>query len=235
MLSKIRELKKKMFFIRFSIMFEKAMQEGKITKFDDEIFEKMSNTIISCLPVSFYIKYSNQLFDQGTCFDRSLYMFLALDNALLIRGDNKDLEYNYGKGHERHGWVEVGDYVYDPSLMLRFNKETYYSIYGARNLSKVDFKTYVEQNKNFVEASVSHDYNEFKPHGKRRLELGMLMIQIKILSDILGDEQFTKDLNDYLALVEYDSKQIKEEQRYSLNRMLKNKEFMAVISGNVKK
>ena len=40
-----------------------------------------------------------------------------------------DIQYNYGKGHEGHGWVEVGDFVYDPSLMLKFDKETYYSYY----------------------------------------------------------------------------------------------------------
>ena len=86
----------------------------------------MSDTIIACLPVSLYIKHSKHLFPIGTCYDRSLYMFLALDDALLVRGNNKDLEYNYGKGHGGHGWIERGNYVYDPSLMLKFDRDTYY-------------------------------------------------------------------------------------------------------------
>ena len=84
-------LKKKLYFIKLNILFNKALREGKITSCDDEIYEKMSNTIIACLPVSLYIKYSNYLFAKGTCYDSSLYMFLVLDYALLVRGNKKEL------------------------------------------------------------------------------------------------------------------------------------------------
>ena len=106
-------------------------------------------------------------------------MFLALDDAYLVRGDDKVLEYKYGKGHEGHGWVEVGDVVYDPSLMLKFDKDTYYNLYGITNTKKYDKKTYLEQHSDFVEQHVSHDINDFRPGGKRRLELGVLIIQLR--------------------------------------------------------
>ena len=122
----VENLKKKLYFKRTEMLFDKAVMEGKITEFDQEIYDKMDGVIVACLPVSLYIKYSKYLFPEGTCYDRSLYMFLALDDALLVRGNNKDLEYNYGKNHAGHGWIEVGNYVYDPSLMLRFDKDTYY-------------------------------------------------------------------------------------------------------------
>ena len=86
------KLLKKLYFKRTELLFDKAFNEGKITEFDEEIYEKMEGTIVSCLPVSLYIKYSKYLFPEGTCYDRSLYMFLALDDALLVRGNNKDLE-----------------------------------------------------------------------------------------------------------------------------------------------
>ena len=229
---KLDSLKKKLYFTRLNILFNKGLKEGKITRFDEEIFDKMSNTIIACLPVSLYIKYSNHLFAQGTCYDRSLYMFLALNDALLVRGDNKDLEYNYGKGHEGHGWVEIGDYVYDPSLMLKFDKDTYYSIYGCSNVKKIDKQNYLLQHQDFVDEHVSTDYAEFKPNGKRRLELGVLIFQIRVLSEILGDEQFTKDFNDYLTLIEYDENQIREERENAIQKILTDKSAMAVISGN---
>lgn len=229
---KLDSLKKKLYFTRLNILFNKGLKEGKITRFDEEIFDKMSNTIIACLPVSLYIKYSNHLFAQGTCYDRSLYMFLALDDALLVRGDNKDLEYNYGKGHEGHGWVEIGDYVYDPSLMLKFDKDTYYSIYGCSNVKKIDKQNYLLQHQDFVDEHVSTDYAEFKPNGKRRLELGVLIFQIRVLSEMLGDEQFTKDFNDYLTLIEYDENQIREEREKAIQKILTDKSAMAVISGN---
>ena len=229
---KLDSLKKKLYFTRLNILFNKGLKEGKITRFDEEIFDKMSNTIIASLPVSLYIKYSNHLFAQGTCYDRSLYMFLALNDALLVRGDNKDLEYNYGKGHEGHGWVEIGDYVYDPSLMLKFDKDTYYSIYGCSNVKKIDKQNYLLQHQDFVDEHVSTDYAEFKPNGKRRLELGVLIFQIRVLSEMLGDEQFTKDFNDYLTLIEYDENQIREEREKAIQKILTDKSAMAVISGN---
>ena len=226
------DIKKKLYFTKFNILWNKAIKEGKITQFDDEIFQQMSNTVIACFPVSFYIKHSNHMFAQGTCYDRSLYMFLALDDAILARGNNKDLEYNYGKGHEGHGWVEVGNYVYDPSLMVKFDKDTYYALYGCSNVSKIDKKTYLEQHKEFVDKHVSHDFDEFRPGGKRRLDLGILIIQIRALSQILDDEQFTKDFNDYLTLIEYDEKQISEEREKTIQRILTDKSAMSIISVN---
>lgn len=234
MTKKLDSLKKKLYFTKFNILWNKAIKEGKITEFDEEIFKKMSNTIIACLPVSFYIKYSKYLFAKGTCYERSLYMFLALEDALLVRGNNKDLEYNYGKGHEGHGWIEIGEFVYDPSLMLKFDKNTYYSLYGCSDVSKIDKKTYLLKQKEFVDFHVSHNFDEFRPGGKRRLELGILVFQIKVLSQMLGDEQFIKDFNDYLTLIEYDEKQISKEKEKSIQRILTDKSAMSIISGNIR-
>ena len=226
------ELKKKLFFAKFKVLSAKASREGTIMEFDDEIFEKMKNTIISCFPVSFYIKHSNNMFALGTCYDRSLYMFLALDDAVLVRGKNKDLEYNYGKGHGGHGWVEVGDYVYDPSIMLKFKKDVYYQLYGTSDLMKVDKETYLREHKDFVDLVVSNDFNEFKPGGKRRLELGILVIQVLAMADMINNPEVTKDLNEYLELIEYDADQIQQERNKAIEEILHSKDALEVASGN---
>ncbi len=227
-----RNIKKNLFFSRFNLLFQKGINDGKISEFDDEIFDKMSNTYIACLPVSMRIKHSNHMFAQGTCYERSLYMFLALDDAYLVRGDDKVLEYKYGKGHEGHGWVEVGDVVYDPSLMLKFDKDTYYNLYGITNTKKCDKKTYLERHSDFVEQHVSHDINDFRPGGKRRLELGVLIIQLRCLSEMLGDCEFTTDLNKYLESISYDEKQICDERNKVIQKILRDEQAMARISGN---
>lgn len=232
MSTKLESLKKKLYFIKFDILFNKALREGKITRFDEEKFEKMSNTIIACLPVSLYIKYSNHLFAEGTCYDRSLYMFLALDEALLVRGDEKGLEYTYGKGHEGHGWIEIGDFVYDPSTMFKYDKDIYYLLYGCSNVSKIDKPSYLLQHQDFVDANVSHDFSEFRPKGKRRLELGIIITQLKKMSQLICDKKFTKDLNDYLDYIQYDEKQIKEERQKVIKKILENEEAMSIICGN---
>jgi len=225
-------LKKKLYFTKLNILFNKAMNEGKITSFDEEIYEKMEGTIISCLPVPFYIKYSEYLFDEGTCYDRSLYMFLALDDALFVTGDNKDLEYNYGKGHEEHAWIEIGEFVYDPSLMLRFDKDTYYSLYCCSNVTKTDKQSYLLKNSSFINKHVSHSLDEFKPNGERRLELGAFVKQIKVLCQMVDNEQFSRDFNNYLDCIEYDEEQIAEERQKFMQKIWSNTSAIAIFSGN---
>ena len=228
----LEDLKKKLFFTKFQILWKKAVREGKITNFEDEIYDEMSDTIIACLPVSLYIKHSKHLFPIGTCYDRSLYMFLALDDALLVRGKNKDLEYNYGKGHEGHGWIERGNYVYDPSLMLKFDRDTYYELYGSSDISRCDKETYLREHKDFVDQHVSHSLDDFKPGGDRRLELGILIIQLRTLSNLIDDEEFSNELEDYLDAIEYDEGQIQREREIAIQKILSDKKAMARISGN---
>lgn len=223
--NRIQKLKKKLYNKRIEVLFDKGVAEGKITGFDEEIYEKMDGTVIACLPVSLYIKFSKHLFPQGTCYDRSLYMFLALDDAVLVRGNNKDLEINHGKGHGGHGWVEVGNFVYDPSLMARFDKDLYYKIYGCSSVVKTDKVSYLENHKDFVEQNVSTDFNDFKPGGKRRLELGILITQVKALSHFINDADFTRELNEYLSYIEYDEKQIQEERNKALKKMFEKHDF----------
>lgn len=228
----LQKIKKDLFFIRFNMLFDKYLKAGKITYFDENIFEKMNDTIIACLPVSLYIKHSKHLFATGTCYERSLYMFLALDDALLVRGNSKVLEYNYGKENAGHGWVEVGDYVYDPSLMLRFEKGVYYKLYGCNDVYKIDKETYLSGHKDFEDTYISHDLNEFRPNGKRRLELGVLISQLQVLSNLVKDEKFTDDLNNYLSLINYDADQIHEERQKIIQKIFDDENARLVISGN---
>ena len=228
----LEDLKKKLFFTKFEILWKKAVKEGKITHFEDEIYDEMSDTIIACLPVSLYIKHSKHLFPIGTCYDRSLYMFLALDDALLVRGKNKDLEYNYGKGHEGHGWIERGNYVYDPSLMLKFDRDTYYVLYGTSDIVRTDKKSYLSEHQEFVDKHVSHCLDDFRPGGDRRLELGVLIIQLRALSNMIDDEEFSKELEEFLDAIEYDEGQIQREREIAIQKILSDKKAMARISGN---
>ena len=203
----------------------------ELKELECQIFDKMNGTIIACLPASLYIKYSNYLFDNGTCYDRSLYMFLALDDALLVRGNNKYLEYSHGKGHEGHGWVEIGDYVYDPSLMLKFDKDIYYSLYECSNVTKTNKDEYYLEHSDFVNAYVSYDYNDFMPNGNRRLDLGILIYQIKVLSEMIGDISFIDDINNYLTKIKYNEDDITMERHAVLKKILNDDTKLSVISG----
>lgn len=62
----------------------------------------------------------------------SLYMFFCLDNAILVRGDIKSLELQSGPYDAFHGWIELDNYVYDPTALMRFDKDLYYQIYQPK-------------------------------------------------------------------------------------------------------
>lgn len=102
----------------------------------------MSHTYFNCIPISMHIRYLKPLTPPGKCYDRSLFMFFCFDDALLVRGYNKDLELSYGKKNAGHGWIEIGSYVYDPTLMMRFERDLYYKMYSPTNVHKVTKEDY---------------------------------------------------------------------------------------------
>ena len=49
---------------------------------------------------------------------------------------------------------------------------------------------------------------------------------------MLGDEEFTKDINEYLSLIEYDELEITVQSEEVLKRILANKTDISILSGN---
>ena len=217
------ELRKKLYFDKLEVMYQIGLRDGLIVPIEEEIYEQMNSTIIATLPVGFRIKHGNKMFALGTCYERSLYMFLALgDDAVLVRGNNKDLALNYGRGHEGHGWVEVGDYVYDPSVGYRYDKEYYYKLFKCSKVFKTPKQKYVLEHSDFIKKYVTTDLNEFRPGGKRRLELGIIIFQIQESARLTNDEALLKDLNEFLESVEYDPVQIRNQRNAEIEEMMKN-------------
>lgn len=213
-------LRKGLFFRKMQLLFNKGVADGKIISFDDEFYEKLRHTYISGLPVSIHIKYLKPILPPGRCFDRSLYMFFCFDEAILVRGDNKDLEFRYGKGHAEHGWIEMDNYVYDPSLMMRFDKDLYYEIYKPTNVSKCTKEEYCSSREcqelyNDIKNTTIAD---FKPLGRKRRELSITMPLIMGIAQNSGNQEFINELNDFIALIQYDEEEVYTE----LNAAIRN-------------
>ena len=225
-------LKKKLFFIKRKMLLDKGVKTGDVVRFEQGILDKMDSTIIACFPVSLHMKYANFMFAQGTCYERSLYMFLALDDALLVRGNCLDLEYAYGPGHGGHGWVEIGDFVYDPATGYRYDKDLYYKANGVSNVTRCDRDTYYKEHKDFVDSHVSTDFDEFRPGGKRRLELGILVRQVITGAELSNNKSLLNDLNVYLDKIQYDEDQIEAQRRKEIDEMLRTEGALDIISGN---
>lgn len=222
-------IKKGLYFNRMLLLFKKGVGDDSIELFDETFYEKMSHTYINCLPVSIRIKYLKPIVGPGKCYDRSLYMFLCFSNAVLVRGDNKVLELIHGKENAGHGWIEMDGYCYDPTLLLRFKKETYYKIYKPYNISKTtieEFKNSCNSNKKFYEDVVNTKLSDFQPNGRKRIDLCVVIPLVQEIAKMRTDEDFKKELNEYLKSIQYDERQVYEEM---------NKEFQKCLNEEVKK
>lgn len=216
-------IKKGLYLTKMDLLFKKGVEDGDILPFDEELYEKMSHTYIGCLPVSIRMKYLKPILGPGKCYDRSLYMFFCFPNAVLVRGNNKDLELRYGKEHAGHGWIEMDGYCYDPSLLLRFKKETYYEIYKPYNISKTTTEEYksCDSNKQFYEDIANTQLSDFQPNGRRRADLCLIIPSVQQIAEMRADLGFKKELDDYLKLIQYDERQVYEEMNQSFQKVFR--------------
>lgn len=204
-------VKKGLYFSKMQLLFNKGIQEGKIVPFDDEFYEKMSHTFFNCIPISMHIRYLKPIMPPGKCYDRSLFMFFCFDDALLVRGDNKDLELRFGKENAGHGWIEMGDYVYDPSLMMRFERDLYYKIYNPTDVHKATKEDYQKVNGSYYDDVRNTSISDFQPGGSKRTDLCVSIPLVRGIAEYSTDERFKRELNEYLTLIQYDEKQVYDE------------------------
>ena len=169
----------------------------------------MSHTFFYCIPISMHIKYLKPTAPPGKCYDRSLFMFFCFDDALLVRADNKDLELRFGKENAGHGWIEIGNYVYDPSLMMRFEKDLYYKIYSPTDVHKATKEDYKKVNGSYYDDVRNTSIDDFKIGGSKRTDLCVSIPLVRGIAEF--NEQFKKELEEYLTLIQYDEKQVYDE------------------------
>lgn len=216
----INSIKKKLYFLKVQLLSSKGFQEGKIVPFDEDFYSKMKDTLINNIPVSIHIKYLKPVIPPGKCYDRSLYMFFCFKDSLLVRGNNKNLEYNFGKENAKHGWIELDNYVYDPSLLLRFDKDLYYQIYSPTNITKISKNEYNNINNGYYDEITSVNREDLKPGGKKRYELAVTIPLIKKIADMKDNEEFKNELEEYLSSICYDEQQVYEELNQGISYVM---------------
>ena len=215
-------IKNSLYFSRMKLLFYKGIADKKIIPFDDEFYEKMNHTYISGLPVSIHIKYMKPTLSLGKCYDRSLYMFFCFDNATLVRGDTKDLELKYGKEDALHGWIEMDNYVYDPSLTMRFDKDLYYKIYKPTGVSKCNKDEYcsARERQELYNDIKNTTIDDFKPYGRKRLELSTTMPLLRGIAQNSGNQEFIEALNEFAELTQYNEEDIYNELNEAMKKSI---------------
>lgn len=184
----------------------KAMSEDKVSPFDGEFNETLRNTYILGLPAYIRVYYIDDDINISNNLDKSEYMFLCFDDALLVRGRLKSLTKKYGEGKDIHMWVERNGYVYDPITLQRFDKEAYYSIFEPYDITKVKMDEYREDKKRdelYQEVrSATIDY--YKKDGEFRLDLLDTMPLVEHLAADSTNISFKEDVRRFREEVGYD-------------------------------
>lgn len=89
-------------------------------------------------------------------------MFFYFDAALLVWTKNNDLKLRLGKENAGYGWIEIGNYVYNPSLMMRFGKDLYYKIYSPTDVYKATKEIYKKVNGSYYDDVRNTSIDDFK-------------------------------------------------------------------------
>ncbi len=223
------EARKKLYFEKLNRMYVFGVLTKKIFTFDDEFYDSFKNNIYLGLPVSLILKHRPSIVFQNInpnsierkCFDYALMLFLFMEDATWVRGDVKNLELEYGKDSAFHDWIEKDGYVYDVHNGAKFEKDFYYKMFKCSNVRKWGMEEYcsIEGNKKLVEDFRSITIDDYRPNGKRRLDLLTKIPMIKSIAIISGNQDFINDLNAYLELIEYDEEQIYNQMNEWMSRI----------------
>ena len=222
---KLQRFRAELFLNKTNYLFAKGLQSGDIVPFDDNFYQQMSQTYINALPVSMDIKYLRPTLGPGKCYDRSLRMFYCFENALLVRGDLKTLKLNAPKYDPGHGWIEMDGAVYDPTYLMKFNKDLYYKMFGVNNVAKCTLAEYCQEPncKAYYDEIKNTTLADYQPGGRKRWELLTTVPLVKGIAELSNNPAFQKELDAYLTSINYDEEQVFNLVTNKINELVTNK------------
>ena len=193
-----------MYFRIIEQLINKGILSGKISSFDADLYDKLDNTFINGLPVSLHIKYLKNSFS-GNYYDRSLYMFYCFDDATLVKGCNHYINLRYNSDEVNHGWIEDEDYVYDPSLMMKFDKDYYYEVFNPSQVQKCSKEEYlsVPECKRIYDEIKNTKIEDYMPGGSKRDKLYMTIPLVMDIAKNSCNKAFLLEFNEYLKKIDY--------------------------------
>lgn len=189
----------------------KCIENGKITEFDIEFMDNLDNYVFNGIPISFHIKYFNPIdIDvtlNGKCFDRALLLFIANSDAEYVTADIKELELHFGKDYARHAWIELNGYVYDPTSLLRYEKDIWYKLQEPTNIKKHIKDDYGSETLIWYENVRNKKKEDYMPDGKFYHELGMTIPLYQSIAEKLDNPELNYKLNRYLNEIHYNEEE----------------------------
>lgn len=218
-------IKKILYKLKVEQLTNKGFVDGTIVPFDEELYAKLSKHFVSGLPISMHIRFLRPALPPYKCYDRSVYMFYCLDDVVLVRGDIKPLEVTFGKESAGHGWVEDDKYVYDPSTLLRYEKDLYYKINEVSNVKKytVEDDLAMEETKKLYKSIKNSSIDDYKVNGKNRFDLIMSIPLVKAIAEQTCNHDFIKAVDSFIKETEYDEEEIFKQINTEYKKRVLNK------------
>lgn len=116
----------------------KFMQEGKVVRYENELIENLRNKYYAGVPLS--ITLNSGFCCNCSCHHMALQITRGMDYFKIING-NINLFPSEPNGN--HSWVEKDGWVYDTSDGLKWVKDIYYQVFGARVIDEYDETNYL--------------------------------------------------------------------------------------------
>ena len=213
------DLKGKLYYTKINLLILKGLNSGLIRSFDDDFYKELNKSIFNTIPVDIDIRFLKPELGPGRCYDRSLKMFFAMDNSLLVRGSLDYFRISGDISDVNHGWVERDNYVYDPTWLKIFDKDYYYKIFNVENVRKCNIEEYcniADTNKELYQNVKNTTRDSLRNGGPNRY---MLATTIPIIREIASSNRdFMKALKSYLEEINYNEIEINEAKNKELKK-----------------
>ncbi|MBR1377125.1 MAG: hypothetical protein IJ565_04885 [Bacilli bacterium] len=208
------------FMIKSNLLLKKGIISGEVKEIEEDTLLKLKDKYFNCMSLYTRIKYFQPVKGEpGQCYERSMFLLPAINNAILVRGEQKTLALEYGEGHAGHGWVEDDEWVYDPTTLLKIKKDLYYKIMGVYDVHKYTKNEYEESEvyQQIMESSI----DDYKKGGKYRYDLITMVPLLTNLSKYKTVLEYKNNVDAFLEEVDYDYDTIFEEMKEEFNKKSK--------------
>lgn len=195
--------------VRRNIIYNSAVSNNRIRPFSNFLDEKLRTIIYSVMPAIIYIKYERPLKPPGNCRERAYLLSVAIDNSVVVSGEQYDIGEHY--------WVEDGDTCYDPTSLLEYDKDVYYSVNGIKNVKVISHKELEELG--FIQYCKRRKISDFDKDPVYLSDLDAILPYIFNSVKYRALPEYKKEIDDYLERLGYYRKK-DEKLRQDLFRQL---------------
>ncbi len=142
----------------------KGAKQGKVYTYVPALIDRLRPYQVGGLPVSILLLITELC--NGLCYDRSLLMSLAFNDAKIVHGDIESLRITAGEKYAEHSFVETTEFggnktwVVDTSIGLIYDKDFYYELEKVKVNAEIPKQEIM--NSYAIQSIISSDFEQDK-------------------------------------------------------------------------